>query len=317
MAEKIDVESGNPYRDSSGHFGTSPNKALEDSFKALQGKKFVPKDGKKGSNKDLIVSKKAEAEEKLLALRGDSDSGRNPDNNIAPNIVDRFRKFSLTTQTDDTMSDSILDGDYKKALTQTRKDFQKLNGASGGSWTPLEEGDFIKRMSLKNKPVQKSANEYDKLKASGDYVVVYRNAGEKKYIDSFKNGENTNNPSHMFGDGVYFAVDEKFARGGEFAEGSSNDAVFEALIPKDRVTTYDMGDWARGDLSDAVNYRIKNTEGRERELALTAGDRGLISVLSGNAGFHVPANERYDDGQFSTEQFVILNPSHVIVKEEK
>lgn len=71
MAEKIDVESGNPYRDSSGHFGTSPNKALEDSFKALQGKKFVPR----GEGADKAVKDKLpEAKSLLDKLRDANDS---------------------------------------------------------------------------------------------------------------------------------------------------------------------------------------------------------------------------------------------------
>lgn len=68
MVAKIDVESGNPYRDQSGHFGTSPDQALKDSFAALQGKSFVPKG--KGGNKKLVAAKASEAKEKLSALRG-------------------------------------------------------------------------------------------------------------------------------------------------------------------------------------------------------------------------------------------------------
>lgn len=71
MAEKIAVESGNPYRDNKGRLATSPNKALDASFAALKGKTFVPKGGgKKGdANKDAIAAKKKEAESKLAAFR--------------------------------------------------------------------------------------------------------------------------------------------------------------------------------------------------------------------------------------------------------
>ena len=65
MASRIDVESGNPYRDSSGHFGESPNKALEASFAALRGKKFVPKEG----NDKAVKSASKDAEKMLTQLR--------------------------------------------------------------------------------------------------------------------------------------------------------------------------------------------------------------------------------------------------------
>lgn len=74
MAEKIAVESGNPYRDNKGRLATSPNKALDASFAALKGKTFVPKG--KGGNKDIINAKKKEAEDKLAAIRNQDNVDR-------------------------------------------------------------------------------------------------------------------------------------------------------------------------------------------------------------------------------------------------
>lgn len=66
MAEKIAVDSGNPYRGVGGKFGTSPDQKLADSFKKLAATKLVsPKD-----NEKKIKSLKGDAEAKLASLRG-------------------------------------------------------------------------------------------------------------------------------------------------------------------------------------------------------------------------------------------------------
>lgn len=70
MAAKIDVKSGDPYRDPTGHFGTSPDAKLQEALAALAGKAFVSRD----DNKKKIDTLKGDATSKLAALRGGDDT---------------------------------------------------------------------------------------------------------------------------------------------------------------------------------------------------------------------------------------------------
>lgn len=234
---------------------------------------------------------------------------------ITKEVVDRFSSFSLADQTRESLNEYTLKNDYKKALNQTRKDFSPITGAAGGSWTPFENANYIKSIALKSKPKIVGDSEYMALKNSGDYITVYRNAGKKEYITAFKNGSNKMNSFHMFGAGVYFAADKKFAAGGEFAKGSDPDGMFEALIPKKKVIEHSF-EWNSGKtgLSPDVEYLSSEGKGVVRGLAQVAADRGLSSILTGNAGLHVRSNDEYDDKSFSTEQYVITNPSYVVVR---
>lgn len=258
--------------------------------------KIVLAIGKKQSNKDSV-----KAEPKAVQ------------SNITDVIVERFSAFSLEAQTQDTLNSATLNKEYKKALADTRKELSSITGAAGGRWSAREDADFIKSVSLKNKPQLVSNDEFETMKNSGDYITVYRNAGKPEYIEAFKNGENPVNPYHMYGTGVYFAVDKNFASGGEFAEGSEPEAIFEALIPKDKFSERPEG-WERKDLSSDVAYLAKDGKGAQREVAQTAADQNLTSILSGKAGVHIPNNDRYSDDPFSSEQFVITNPAHMIVR---
>jgi hypothetical protein len=71
MSEKINVDSGNPYRDPlNGHFGSSPGDKLKASIEALRGKKLVSHD----DNQKKVAQAKKEAKAKLAALRGGNEA---------------------------------------------------------------------------------------------------------------------------------------------------------------------------------------------------------------------------------------------------
>lgn len=278
---------GNPYRDlKTGEFDDAP---------------FSKKMTDKDSNRKKIDEKKLE-----LKTVDDANS------NINSNIIDRFRSFNLNVQTQESLNSSTLEKDYKKALDTTRKE---LGPQTRGSWNSFENAQYIKRKSLENKPKQVNREDFEKLKNSGDYVHVYRNAGKQEYIEAFKNGSNNSNSYHMYGEGVYFAKDKKFATGGEFAVGYESKALFEALIPKNKIIK--KSSYERKDLSPDVSYLIKEGKGTKRYNAMAAADQNLSSLLTGNAGVHIEANDRYSEDQFSTEQFVITNPAFVIVEGDK
>lgn len=111
MAGKIDVKSGDPYRDTSGHFGTSPDQKLKDSFALLQGKKFISHE----DNKKKIDATKKDAKAKLAELRGTGITNSKFSGTQAE--ADEFAKDSAIQDTiyhgtTSSASDSISQGGF-------------------------------------------------------------------------------------------------------------------------------------------------------------------------------------------------------------
>lgn len=179
---KINVESGNPYRDQSGHFGTSPDQKLIDSFKALQGKKFVPKDGsgnKDGqSNSAIVIAKIKEAQAELAALRANSNYDLPDPANV--------QGFDVTKLTDNQKS-MILRRNEKLNSTQTYGEyFEKAKGQKGDIYmlTPNEY-----RRALVESGQYKSMSDIDRRT---DMSKV------DKYAQDMKNGDKFDTPSIIY-----------------------------------------------------------------------------------------------------------------------
>tara|TARA_B100001245_G_scaffold236593_1_gene228606 strand:- start:5453 stop:6217 length:765 start_codon:yes stop_codon:yes gene_type:complete len=123
MASRIDVESGNPYRDSEGHFGTSPNAKLKAALYAVHGKKFVPKGSDRNAKK--IASKKQEAMDKLAALRGNGSiwkpSGTADEANTF--AKDSKVKDTLFHGTNSTSADGIKESGFDTGSSRSDKMF--------------------------------------------------------------------------------------------------------------------------------------------------------------------------------------------------
>lgn len=119
MPDKIDVKSGDPYRAAGGKFGTSPVQKLEDSFKALEGKKFVGHD----YNKSKIDSLKGDAKDKLAELRSGNTSNNKDALITSPeNVHDHIKKIRSMGADGKPLTD-----DEKKYLTDVQAEADKAS----------------------------------------------------------------------------------------------------------------------------------------------------------------------------------------------
>lgn len=169
MSEKINVDSGNPYRGDGGKFGTSPDQKLKDSFKALEGKKFVSRD----DNQKRVKTAQKEAKAKLAALRNTTSSKYASEDNKFSKPYGKLDDKDRNVYADvniPTLAD-IKESEGKDVANEISREAEKYNVLIAQTGDQGYQGDVPHRVYAKDKKSLSRYLEEALFMESGEYKI--------------------------------------------------------------------------------------------------------------------------------------------------